>query len=147
AAILAAIMSTADSQLLVASSALTEDFYKRLLRPGAGAAETVWVGRGAVILVALIALALAWRPDSGVLDLVSYAWAGFGAAFGPAILFSLYWRGMTRAGAFAGIVVGALTVIVWKPLSGGVFDVYELLPGFVFASLAIWLVSRVSARS
>lgn len=147
AAILAAIMSTADSQLLVASSALTEDFYKRLLRPGAGAAETVWVGRGAVILVALIALALAWRPDSGVLDLVSYAWAGFGAAFGPAILFSLYWRGMTRAGAFAGIVVGALTVIVWKPLSGGVFDVYELLPGFLFGSLAIWLVSRVSARS
>lgn len=144
AAILAAIMSTADSQLLVASSALTEDFYKQLLRPQASARESVWVGRGAVVGVALVALALAWSPDSGVLDLVSYAWAGFGAAFGPAILLSLYWSGMTRAGAFAGILTGALTVIVWKPLSGGLFDVYELLPGFVFASLAIWLVSRWS---
>ncbi|MCB1736112.1 MAG: sodium/proline symporter PutP [Gammaproteobacteria bacterium] len=146
AAILAAIMSTADSQLLVASSALTEDFYKQLFRPQAGAVETVWVGRGAVVAVAMVALSLAWSPDSGVLDLVSYAWAGFGAAFGPAIVFSLYWEKMTRAGAFAGILIGALTVIVWKPLSGGVFDVYELLPGFMFASLAIWLVSKATSK-
>lgn len=141
AAILAAIMSTADSQLLVASSALTEDFYKGLFRPHAGQRELVWVGRATVIMIALGAFALATNPQARVLELVAYAWAGFGAAFGPAILMALFWRRMTRYGALAGMVTGAVTVIIWKHLSGGLFDLYELVPGFVFALAAIVVVS------
>ncbi|HAS24375.1 MAG TPA: sodium/proline symporter PutP, partial [Vibrio sp.] len=105
AAILAAIMSTADSQLLVSSSAMAEDLYKQILKKDATSEEIVRVGRFAVILISLIALVLAMTPDSSVLGLVSYAWAGFGAAFGPAIVLSLYWPRMNRNGALAGIVV------------------------------------------
>jgi sodium/proline symporter len=138
-AILAAIMSTLSCQLLVCSSALTEDFYKGLFRPAAGQAELVWVGRLAVLLVALLAIWLASDPDSRVLGLVSYAWAGFGAAFGPVVLFSLRWRRMTRNGALAGMLVGAATVLLWK--QGGWFGLYEMVPGVVFASLAIVVAS------
>ncbi len=141
AAILAAIMSTADSQLLVSSSALAEDFYKQLLRKNASQKEIVMVGRLAVIGLSLIAMFLALNPESTVLGLVSYAWAGFGAAFGPALLISLYWKKMTRNGALAGIVVGAVTVVVWKQLSGGLFDLYEIVPGIIFATIAIVAVS------
>jgi len=141
AAILAAIMSTADSQLLVASSALAEDFYKALFRPRASAAELVFVGRSAVLIIAFIAFFLAMNPASKVLDLVAYAWAGFGAAFGPTVLLALFWRRMTRNGALAGIFVGGVTVIVWKQLHGGLFDLYEIIPGFVFSLIAIVLVS------
>ncbi|UTV30781.1 sodium/proline symporter PutP [Photobacterium atrarenae] len=144
AAILAAIMSTADSQLLVSSSALAEDFYKQVLRPQASTEEIVLVGRVAVIVLSVIALMLAMNPDSTVLGLVSYAWAGFGAAFGPALLLSLYWKGMNRNGALAGIVVGALTVVIWKQLSGGLFDLYEIVPGFIFAIVAIVAISKAT---
>lgn len=137
AAVLAAIMSTADSQLLVSSSALTEDFYKALLRKHASQRELVWVGRGAVALIAGCAIALALDPDSKVLDLVSYAWAGFGAAFGPTLLLALFWDRMTRDGALAGIVTGGVTVILWKQFSGGIFELYEIIPGFLFSSLAV----------
>ncbi len=143
AAILAAIMSTADSQLLVSSAALTEDFYKALFRRHASQTELVRVGRLAVVTIALIAGTLALDPESRVLELVAYAWAGFGAAFGPAVLLSLFWRGMTRQGALAGIVIGGVTVVVWSQLSGGLFELYELLPGFVFSFLAIVAVSRL----
>ncbi len=146
AAILAAIMSTIDSQLIVSASAITNDFYRRMVRPGASATELVWVSRAAVIGVSGIALYLAMDPEAGVLDLVAYAWGGFGAAFGPVIILSLYWSRMNRNGALAGMVVGALTVIVWKELSGGVFDVYELLPGFIFATVAIVIVSQLTGR-
>ncbi|MGV8843396.1 MAG: sodium/proline symporter PutP [Pseudomonas sp.] len=146
AAVLAAIMSTADSQLLVSSSALAEDFYKAILKKDADGAELVWVGRGAVVLIAILALLLALNPDATVLSLVSYAWAGFGAAFGPAILLSLYWRRMNRSGALAGIVLGGLTVVVWKQLSGGIFDLYEIIPGFILATLAIIVVSLFTAE-
>tara|TARA_R110002095_G_scaffold188680_4_gene166164 strand:+ start:362 stop:1846 length:1485 start_codon:yes stop_codon:yes gene_type:complete len=146
AAVLAAIMSTADSQLLVSSSALAEDFYKAILKKDADGAELVWIGRGAVVLIAILALLLALNPDATVLSLVSYAWAGFGAAFGPAILLSLYWRRMNRSGALAGIVLGGLTVVVWKQLSGGIFDLYEIIPGFILATLAIILVSQFTAE-
>lgn len=139
AAILAAIMSTAEAQLLVASSALAEDLAGG---QSGGSRAPVWLGRAGVLFIALIAWFLALDPESKVLDLVAYAWAGFGAAFGPAIILSLYWRGMTARGAFAGVVVGALTVVVWKQLSGGWFDLYELVPGFALSWLAIWLVSR-----
>lgn len=146
AAILAAIMSTADSQLLVTSSALTEDFYKVLLRKEASDAELVWVSRCAVMLVAAFAWVFARNPDSSVLSLVAYAWAGFGATFGPIILLSLYWKRMTRNGALAGIVAGGLTVIIWKHLSGGFFDLYEIVPGFVVSVGTIIAVSLMDAE-
>lgn len=144
AAILAAVMSTADSQLLVSSSALAEDFYKQLLRPNATATETVMVGRVGVVVLSLIALALAFNPESTVLGLVSYAWAGFGAAFGPALILALYWKRMNAHGALAGIIVGGVTVVVWKQLTGGLFDVFEIVPGFVFACVAIVVVSLLT---
>jgi sodium/proline symporter len=147
AAILAAIMSTADSQLLVASAALSDDFYKAFLRPQAGAAELVWMGRLAVLVLAAVAIFLAMDPDNRVLDLVAYAWAGFGAAFGPTVLLSLYWGRMNRFGALAGMLVGGITVIVWKQLEAGpfgLFDLYEIIPGFVFSSIAILVFSLVT---
>jgi len=146
AGILAAVMSTADSQLLVASSAVSEDFYKGVFKKDAGEAELLWVGRGAVIAIAAIAWFLARDPDSKVLDLVAYAWAGFGAAFGPAIVLSLYWTGMKRVGAIAGVLVGGITVIVWSNLSGGIFDLYEIIPGFVLSTVAILAGSRFGSR-
>jgi len=142
-AILAAVMSTLSCQLLVCSSAITEDLYKAFLRPGAGQRELVWIGRAMVLLVAAVAIALAADPDNRVLGLVSYAWAGFGAAFGPVILISLLWPRMTRNGALAGMVVGAATVLVWKQY--GWLGLYEIIPGFAFASIAIWAVSLAGA--
>lgn len=147
AAILAAIMSTADSQLLVSSSTFTGDLYRLLFRKQAGEAELVIVGRLAVLSIALAAFLLAMDPDSKVLDLVSYAWAGFGAAFGPAVLLSLYWRGMNRWGALAGILSGGLTVVIWKPLQGGLFDLYEMVPGFVISCIMILWVSKAARWS
>jgi sodium/proline symporter len=147
AAILAAIMSTADSQLLVSSSAFTGDLYRVLLRKQASERELVVVGRLAVLGISIAAFLLAMDPRNRVLDLVAYAWAGFGAAFGPAVLLSLYWRGMNRWGALAGILTGGLTVVVWKPLEGGLFDLYEIVPGFLISAFFIWLVSRLSAGS
>lgn len=141
AAIMAAIMSTADSQLLVSASALTEDFYKALFRPNAGQKELVLLGRLTVLALAVAAAFLALNPESKVLDLVAYAWAGFGAAFGPAVILSLFWRRMTRNGALAGILTGGLTVIAWKQLSGGLFDLYEIVPGFAFSAAAIIIFS------
>nr|WP_306798719.1 sodium/proline symporter PutP [Oceanobacillus saliphilus] len=142
AAILSAIMSTIDSQLLVSSSAVAEDFYKAIFRKKASGKELVWVGRIATVMIALIAVIIAMNPESSVLELVSYAWAGFGAAFGPLIILSLFWKGVTRNGALAGILSGALTVIVWGDiLEGGIFDLYELLPGFLISMVIIVIVS------
>jgi sodium/proline symporter len=143
AAILSAIMSTIDSQLLVCSSVISEDFYRVFIKPRASDKELLLVSRLAVVTIALIALVIASDRTSRVLDLVSYAWAGFGAAFGPVIVFSLYWRRMTRNAAIAGMLVGSITVVIWSNMSGGVFDIYEILPGFVFASLAILITSRL----
>lgn len=140
--ILAAVMSTASSQLLVASSAYAEDFYRGLIRPRVGRRELLWAGRLAVLAIAVIAFLIGLDPESLVLELVAWAWAGFGATFGPAMVLSLYWRGMTRNGAIAGVVTGGLTVIIWPQLEGGIFDLYELVPGFAFSLAAIWLVSR-----
>lgn len=141
AAVLSAIMSTADSQLLVASSAVTEDFYRTLFRKNATDKELLRVNRIAVILIAIIAYLIALDQNSSVLDLVSYAWAGFGAAFGPIVLFSLFWKRMTRNGALAGMISGGLTVIIWKNLSGGIFELYEIVPGFFLSSLLIIVFS------
>jgi len=147
AAILAAIMSTVDSQLLVSSSVLTRDLYHASLRPAAGDRELVWVGRATVIMIALIAWYLSTDRDATVLSLVAYAWAGFGAAFGPLIILSLYHKGITKRGAIAGMVAGSVTIIVYKQLEGGIFDLYELLPGFIVATIAIVLFSRKSDLS
>jgi sodium/proline symporter len=141
AAILAAIMSTADSQLLVASSALTEDIYKALIRPNASQKELIWISRACVVIIAIIAIFIGVDPNSSVLDLVAYAWAGFGATFGPIIILSLYWKGITEKGAIAGMLIGGSTIIVWKNLSGGIFDLYEIIPGFILATLAIIIFS------
>ena len=146
AAILAAIMSTIDSQLLVCSSVLTEDFYRAVLRRKAGDKELVWVGRFTVLAVAIVAALLASSPESTVLDLVAYAWGGLGSAFGPIVILSLLWPRTTRNGALAGIVVGAVTVIVWAQLEGGIFDAYELLPGFVFSAIAVIVVSLLDRK-
>lgn len=146
AAILAAIMSTADSQLLVSSSALAEDFYKQLIHKDASPASVVLVGRIGVVVLSLIALMLAMNPDSSVLGLVSYAWAGFGAAFGPVLLLSLFWKRMNRNGALAGILVGALTVVIWKQIPGGIFEIYEIVPGFILATMAVITTSLMTAQ-
>jgi len=147
AAILAAIMSTISSQLLVVSSSLTKDVYKLFFDKDAPEARQVLVGRISVIVVAVVAIMLASNPDSSVLNLVSNAWAGFGAAFGPLVIFSLTWRGMNRNGAVAGMVVGALTVILWIY---GPFQVdgmalnswlYAIVPGFILSTIAIFAVS------
>lgn len=138
-AILAAIMSTLNSQLLVCSSALTEDFYRAFLRRTASQVELLWVGRITLLLVSLVAIWMARDPDARVLQLVSYAWAGFGAAFGPVIVLSLLWRRMTRDGALAGMLVGSLVVLVWNRF--GWFGVYEMIPGVALATLAIVGVS------
>lgn len=148
AAILAAIMSTISSQLLVSSSSLTEDFYKNFLRKEASQKELVAVGRFSVLGVSVLATLLALDSNSSILDLVSNAWAGFGAAFGPVILLSLFWVGMTRNGALASMLSGALTVLLWiygpfaingEPLSA---VVYEIIPGFIVATAAAVLVSK-----
>lgn len=142
AAILAAVMSTIDSQLLVSSSAVTEDFYKVFLRRDAGEKELIWVSRIAVLTIAILACLIALDPQSKVLTLVGYAWAGFGAAFGPVIVSSLLWKKMTRNGAVAGMITGAATVIIWKQLQGGIFDLYEMLPGVILAFIAIFIFSK-----
>ncbi len=150
AALLAAVMSTISSQLLVSSSSLTEDFYRLFLRKEATDAECVRVGRASVVLVGLIAAVIASDPDSQVLALVSNAWAGFGAAFGPLILLSLMWPRTNGAGALAGMVTGAATVMTWIALGwnssflGGP-GVYEIIPGFILAWIAIMVVSSVTA--
>lgn len=141
-AILAAVMSTLSCQLLVCSSAITEDLYKAFLRKNASQNELVWVGRLMVLVVALVSIALASNPENRVLGLVSYAWAGFGAAFGPVILFSVLWPRMNRNGALAGMIIGAVTVVVWKQYAW--LDLYEIIPGFIFASIGIVVVSLLS---
>lgn len=138
-AILAAVMSTLSCQLLVCSSTLTEDFYRHFLRPKAQQKELVWIGRSMVLIIAAVAVWIARNPDSLVLSLVSYAWAGFGAAFGPVVILSLWWRRMTRNGALAGMVVGAATVLIWNHF--GWFGLYEIVPGFIFATIAIVVAS------
>lgn len=149
AALLAAIMSTISSQLLVSSSSLTEDFYRLFLRKQASERERVNVGRICVALVALAAIAIASDPDSQVLGLVSNAWAGFGAAFGPLIILSLTWDKMTGAGAVAGLVTGAAVVAAWIAMGlntdfiGGQ-GLYEIVPGFIAAWIAIVIVSKVT---
>ncbi|MCX2683559.1 sodium:proline symporter [Campylobacter sp. MIT 21-1685] len=140
-AILAAIMSTASSQLLVSSSTLAEDFYKKILKTDAPNHIVLNIGKMGVLLVALIAFFISSDKNSSVLSIVAYAWAGFGASFGSVMLFSLFWSKMTRIGAIAGMITGAVVVVVWKNYIGEYFPLYEIVPGFVAASLVIVLAS------
>jgi len=140
-AILAAIMSTASSQLLVSAASVSRDLYATIFRKSTEGASIVWVSRITVIAVAAIAIILAMNPDSSVFDLVSCAWGGFGAAFGPMILFSLFWRRMTLPGAAAGMIAGGAADIFWYNMSGGIFDIYEIIPGFIISSAVIIAVS------
>lgn len=147
AAILAAIMSTISSQLLVTSSSLTGDFYQAFLNKDATDKQLVFVGRVSVFLVAVVAIFLAYDRESSILSLVSNAWAGFGAAFGPVVILSLYWRDMNRNGALAGMLTGAVTVLIWiyAPLTinGASLSstMYEIVPGFILSTIAIISVS------
>lgn len=138
-AILAAVMSTLSCQLLVCSSVLTEDFYRVFIRPHAAQRELVWIGRLTVVAVSVVAILIATDPNNLVLSLVSYAWGGFGASFGPIIILSLLWKGVTRNGALVGIIVGALTVLIWH--QGAWWGMYEIIPGFVLSFIAIIVVS------
>jgi sodium/proline symporter len=140
-AILAASMSTADSQLLVASSAVSQDIFKGLINPNADERTVLKISRVTVFLIAAVAFVLSLDQTSTIFGLVSYAWAGFGGSFGPLILLALYWRGITNKGAIAGLVVGGVTVVVWHNLSGGIFDIYEILPAFAFNLIVAIVVS------
>jgi sodium/proline symporter len=146
ASVLAAIMSTADSQLLVTASSLTEDFYKVLFRKNATDKELILISRLSVIVIAISAYLLALNENSSILKIVSYAWAGFGATFGPAIIISLFWKRMTRNGALAGMISGGVLVIIWKQLSGGIFDLYEIVPGFIVSAIAIIIFSLLDKQ-
>lgn len=146
AAVLSAIMSTVSAQLLLAASALTEDFYRDFFRPRASSRELIIVARLCVLCIALLAVLIAATSsaDSTILSIVAYAWSGLGASFGPVVLMSLYWRAMTRNAAIAGILTGATTVIIWEILGkyvGGIFNLYSLLPGFVLNLLIIFIMS------
>ena len=158
AAVLAAIMSTISSQLLVSSSALIEDLYKIAFKKESSQKGYVMLGRIAVAVIAVIAASLAWEQNNTILGLVAYAWAGFGAAFGPIILLSLFWRKLTSKGALAGMIIGAVTVIIWDlvgtasdeagatEFTNFVGSVYEIIPGFILCWLAAWLVSLITYK-
>ena len=142
AAILAAIMSTVASQLLVTSSAVIEDLYMQVAHREVSQRKLVMYSRFSVLVIAVVAAAMAWTPNDTILALVAFAWAGFGASFGPTVLLSLYWKRLTPVGALAGMVTGAVVVMVWGNLDGGVFDLYEILPGFVANLVVALAVSR-----
>ncbi len=140
AAIFSAIMSTIDSQLLVSSSALSEDFYRKTIRTRASRKEIMLVGRGCVVMISIVALSMALDRDNTILDIVSYAWGGFGAAFGPLVLFALFSRKTSWQSALAGMVTGTAVLVLWKQigLSG---TMYEIVPGFAANCLTILTVN------
>ena len=142
-AILAAIMSTASSQLLVSSSTIAEDFYKRIFNKEAESQTVMRLGRFGVLLVAVVAFLISTDKNSSVLSIVAYAWAGFGSAFGPVMLISLFWSRMSRAGAISGMIVGAVMVVLYKNVLADAlnFHIYEIVPGFLCATLTIIIVS------
>jgi len=146
AAILAAVMSTISSQLIVTSSALVEDIYKAIFNKTGDDKHYVFIGRVAVLVVAIIAAILAWNPDNSILGLVGFAWAGFGAAFGPVILLSLYWRKLTNYGALSGMIAGAVTAFVWGKIKFLSELLYEIVPGFFVCLIVAVIVSIVTYK-
>ena len=146
AAVLAAVMSTISSQLIVTSSALIEDLYKALIKTDASDRTYVNYGRVAVLVVSIIAAVLAWGENETILELVSFAWAGFGASFGPVILLSLYWRKITATGALWGMTVGAVTVVIWGSIEALKSTLYEIVPGFILALIVTVVVSLMTYK-
>ena len=152
-AIVAAIMSTSDSQMLVTASAVANDIYKAVINKDANDKQLLTLSRIAIIIVAIIAFLIALNPNNSVMSLVSYAWAGLGAAFGPTMLLSLFWKRMTMSGALAGMISGGATVIIWKQFLGKTLLVgsdgtvlYELIPAFVISIIFIVVVSLISPK-
>ena len=142
--ILAATMSTSDSQLLMVSSSVGSNLYKNIMKKDATDKQVMFISKGTILVVAVFSIIIAWDPNSSVFELVSYAWAGFGAAFGPLVLFSLFWKRTTLKGAISGMVGGGILSIVWSlwiSKLGGIFSIYSILPAFLFASLLIVVVS------
>jgi sodium/proline symporter len=148
-AIIAAAMSTADSQLLVASSSFTSDIYKPVIRKNASEKEVLWIGRGVVIIIAIIAYFIAANGGKGaqaIMNMVDNAWGGFGASFGPVIILSLFWKRLTYKGAIAGVVGGAVVDVIWLFCLTGVTGVYELLPGFIVGMIAAIVTSLIDKK-
>ncbi len=149
AGILAATISSSDSYLLIAASALSKNIYQGVIKKNATDKQVMLVSRITLLVIAIIAMIIAFDDNSVIFTIVSFAWAGFGATFGPLVLFSLFWKRTTRAGAVAGMVGGAAMVFIWKLLIsklGGVFAIYELLPAFIFSSVLIIVVSLLTKR-
>ena len=149
AGILAATISSSDSYLLIASSAVAKNIYQGIFKKNASDKKVMKVSRITLLVIALIAMIIAWDKDSVIFNIVSFAWAGFGATFGPLMLFSLFWKRTNRAGAIAGMVSGAGMVFLWKLVIsqlGGVFGIYELLPAFIFSSICIVVVSLLTKK-
>jgi sodium/proline symporter len=147
--ILAASMSSSDSYMLIASSAVSNDIVKGIIKKDADEALVMWVARAAMLAVMVFGVILALSGNESIFRIVSYAWAGFGAAFGPLMLFSLFWKRTTFPAAVAGMLSGGIMVILWKNViakAGGVFAVYELLPAFIISALVIWIVSLLTAK-
>ena len=147
AGILASTMSTSDSQLLAASSSVSENLLEGVLSLNLSSGVKIVVARGSVIIISIIAMFLASNPNSSVFQIVSFAWAGFGATFGPVMLFALFWKRSNKYGAISGMVAGGIMVFVWKFLvrpMGGVLGIYELLPAFIVASIFIVVVSLLT---
>jgi sodium/proline symporter len=148
-AIIAASMSTADSQLLVASSSFTSDIYKPLIRKKASDKETLWIGRGVVLIVAVIAYFIASSKGDGaqaIMNLVENAWAGFGSAFGPVVILSLFWRRFTYKGALAGVISGAVVDVLWLAFLSGPTGIYELIPGFIVSMIVSIVVTLLDQK-
>ena len=149
AGILAATMSTADSQLLAASSSVSENIVHRFFWKDMSVKASIWVSRLTVCVIAIVGMFFAWNENSSVFRIVSFAWAGFGAAFGPLVLFALFWKRTNKWGALAGVVSGGAMVFIWKFLIapiGGVFAIYELLPAFIISSVLIVVVSLLTKK-
>jgi len=140
AAILSSSMCAVDSQMLAASSALTEDFYHAMIRKKASQKELMWVGRITVVIIAAVAIFLARKPSQSIMDLVSFAWAGLGATFGASVVFSLFWKRTTKNGVVVGMLAGALTVIIWDALHLNSL-MYAILPGTIMSCLGLVIVS------
>ena len=147
AGILAASISSSDSYLLISTSALAENIYHGILKKNASDKEVMWVSRIAMAVITIIAMIIAWDSNSTIFGITSFAWAGFGATFGPLMLFSLFWKRTSYAGAIAGMLSGGIMVFVWKLVLndlGGIFKIYELLPAFIISSIVIVVVSLLT---
>jgi sodium/proline symporter len=149
AGILACTMSTADSQLLTAASSFSDNLVQDVLHIKVSPKTSMLLARLTIIAVASIAIVLAWNPGSSIFNIVSFAWAGFGAAFGPVMMFSLFWKRTTLQGAICGMLVGGIMVFLWKyalrPM-GGLWDIYELLPAFIASAVTIVVVSLCTPK-